>query len=509
MYQYHIQDNSGVCEMKPELSLTQKQKLILTPQLYQAINILQLNLVELKDLIDEELVDNPLLEVKQETGSITEKVNQEENALTQTEESNERREENNFDDWLSYFKEKDYRPLPNRSVVEKENRDENFIYYRESLQDYLLIQLGTAVSSDIDYKIGEYLIGSIDDNGYLTVGLDDISLDLNIKRDKIKKILSLIQSFDPPGVGARNLQECLLIQIKYLDINNIKIEKIIKYHLQDLARKSFKKIAKDLKISVSEVQSLADVIKNSFDPKPGRRVGNFKEVKYILPDLVIIRKMGGGYRVILNDSYLPQIEINPRYKTILEAGNNISPYDKRKLIKKGSISDHEIKDAKKYVEEKLNSAKWLIKGIEQRKKTIYRIAETLIEYQKSFLDKGILYIKPLTLRKLAGRLEIHESTVSRAIHNKMVQTPRGLLKMKFFFSKGVDKKSGGTISTDKIKKLIKEYVNNENCLKPSSDQKLADLLSEKGGVNISRRTVAKYREILKIPSSNLRKRFSI
>ncbi|GAG20835.1 unnamed protein product, partial [marine sediment metagenome] len=253
-----------------------------------------------------------------------EKVNQEENTLTQTEESNERREENNFDDWLSYLKEKDYRPLPNRPVLEKENRYENFIYYRESLQDYLLIQLVTAVSSDIDYKIGEYLIGNIDDNGYLTIGLDDISLDLNIKRDKIEKILSLVQNFDPPGVGARNLQECLLIQIEYLDISDIKIEKIIKYHLRDLAGKSFKKIAKDLKISISEVQSLADVIKKSFDPKPGRRVGNFKEVKYILPDLVIMRKIEGGYRVILNDNYLPQIKINSRYKTILEAGNNIS-----------------------------------------------------------------------------------------------------------------------------------------------------------------------------------------
>jgi len=209
--------------MKPELSMTQKQKLILTPQLYQSINILQLNLVELKDLINEELIDNPLLEVKQETGSITEKINQEENTLTQTEESNERKEEDNFDDWLSYLKEKDYPPLPNRPIVEKENRDENFIYYRESLQDYLLIQLGSVVSDDIEYKIGEYIIGNIDDNGYLTVGLDDISLDLNIKKDKIKKILSLIQGFDPPGVGARNLQECLLIQIKYLGISDIKI----------------------------------------------------------------------------------------------------------------------------------------------------------------------------------------------------------------------------------------------------------------------------------------------
>src|SRR5680860_407782 len=335
--------------MKPELSLTQKQKLILTPQLYQAINILQLNLVELKVLIDEELVDNPLLEVKQETDSITEKVNQEENTLTQTEEPNERREENNFDDWLSYLKEKDYRPLPNRPVAEKENRYENIIYYKESLQDYLLVQLGTAASSDIDYKIGEYIIGNIDDNGYLTVGLDDISLDLNIIKDKIKKILSLIQSFDPPGVGARSLEECLLLQAKFLSINDVRIEKIIKNSLQDLARKSYLKIAKDLQISVSEVQSLADVIKKSFDPKPGRRVGNSKEIKYILPDLVIMRKMGGGYRVILNDNYLPQIELSPCYKMILEAGNNVPPYSKGNLVKKGSISDHKTKDTKRYI----------------------------------------------------------------------------------------------------------------------------------------------------------------
>jgi len=495
--------------MKPELSLTQKQKLVLTPQLYQAINILQLNLIELKNLINEELINNPLLEIIQETGSITEKANQEENALNQTEESNERREENNFDNWLSYLKEKEYRPLSDRPIAGEENKFENFIYYKESLQDYLLAQLGTAVSNDINYKIGEYLIGNIDDNGYLTIGLDDVSLDLNMEIDKIEKILSLIQSFDPPGVGARSLEECLLLQAKHLSINDIRVEKIIKKHLNNLARKSYLKIAKDLQISISEVQSLADIIKKSFDPKPGRGLGDLQGVKYILPDLVIMRKIGGGYRVILNDIYLPQIKVNIHYRKILETSNNISPYNEGKLIKKGSISDRKAKDTKKYIEEKLNAAKWLIKGIEQRKRTIYRIAETLIEYQKDFLDKGILFIKPLTLREVADRLNIHESTVSRAIHNKIVQTPRGLLKMKFLFSKGVEKKSGEIVSTDKVKKLIKEYVNNENCLKPWSDQKLADLLSEKGGINVSRRTVAKYREILKIPSSNLRKRFSI
>ncbi len=492
--------------MKPELSLMQKQKLVLTPQLYQAINILQLNLVELKDLIDEELLNNPLLEVKQETSSTTEKTNQDD-VLTHTKQPNERKEENNFDDWLSYLKDKEYRLLSERPVTGKENRYEHFIYYKESLQDYLLVQLGAAVNSDINYKIGEYLIGNIDDDGYLTIGLDDVSLDLNIKRNKIEKILSLIHSFEPSGVGARNLEECLLLQVKYLNINDIRIEKIIKNHLNNLARKSYLKIAKDLQISVSEVQSLADKIKRSFDPKPGRGVGDLKEVKYILPDLIIMRKTGGGYGVILNDIYLPQVRVNTQYKKILETGNDISPYNEGKLLKKRNISDHKNEDAKKYIEEKLNSAKWLIKGIEQRKRTIYRIAETLIEYQRDFFDKGILFIKPLTLRKVADRLGIHESTVSRAIHNKIVQTPRGLLKIKFLFSKGVERKNGDTVSTDKIKKLMQEYINNENRFKPLSDQKLADLLNESGSVNISRRTVAKYREILKIPSSSLRKRF--
>lgn len=231
--------------MKYELSLRQKQKLILTPQLYQAINILQLNLVELRNLIDIELVENPLLEISEETSSMTEKINQEENTNTQAEEPDKSREEDNIDDWLSYLREKDYQPSLGRPISEKENKYENFIYYKESLQDYLLTQLGTAINNDTDYKIGEYLIGNIDDNGYLTISLDDISLDLNIKRDRIEEILFLIQSFDPSGVGARNLEECLLIQAKYLDIDDIKIEKVIKNHLQNLARKSYKKIAKD------------------------------------------------------------------------------------------------------------------------------------------------------------------------------------------------------------------------------------------------------------------------
>ncbi len=332
---------------------------------------------------------------------------------------------------------------------------------------------------------------------------------MNLKRDKIEEILLLIQSFDPPGVGARNLEECLLIQAKYLGLDDEKIEKIIKNHLPDLARKAYKKIAKDLKVSVFEVQSLADIIKRTFDPKPGREIGDLKEVKYIIPDLIVMKKGEDEYRVVLNDAYLPQIRINSQYQKILDTNNSNSPIVAERLTKRRNISDHEIKDTIKYIEGKLDSAKSLLKGIEHRKRTVYQIAEIIVNYQKDFLDEGILYIKPLTLKEVADRLNIHESTVCRAISNKIIQTPRGLLKMKFFFSKGVDTKRGDIVSTDKVKRLIKEYVDNEDHLKPWSDQKLADLLSKKKGINISRRTVTKYREILKISSSNLRKRFKI
>jgi len=495
--------------MKTELSLIQKQKLILTPQLYQSISILQLNLIELKVLIDKELVENPLLEINQESSSTVEKINQEENSNSRTEETERNIEGDNFFDWLSYLKEKNYHSYSLLGLrLDKENPYENFIYYKESLHEYLLAQLGLAINNNTDYKIGEYLIGNIDDNGYLIFSLDDISGDLNIKKDKIEEILFLIQSFDPPGVGARNLEECLLIQAKYLGFNDLNLETIIKKHLNDLARKAYKKIAKDLKISVFKVQSLADIIKRTFDPKPGREIGDLKEVKYIIPDLTVIKKGEDEYRILMNDTYLPQIRVNSQYQKILEENNN-SSIAAEKLTKRESISNQEIKDTVRYIEKKLDSVKLLLQGIEHRKKTVYQIAEIIVNYQKDFLDEGILYIKPLTLKEVADKLNIHESTVSRAISNKIMQTPRGFFKMNFFFSKGVDMDKGGIVSTDKVKSIIKEYIENEDHLKPWSDQKLTDLLSNKKGINISRRTVTKYRKILKISSSNLRKRFEI
>ncbi|MEA1940383.1 MAG: RNA polymerase factor sigma-54 [Candidatus Caldatribacteriota bacterium] len=494
--------------MKQELSLTQKQRLTLSPQLYQSINILQLNLIELRDLVNKELIENPLLEINQEENLVTEKIPQKEENNRLIEERAKDEEKDNPIDWLSYLKGRDYQPFPGRPVFGRENKYESVICYKESLRDYLLGQLGETVTDSLDYKIGEYLIGNIDENGYLKITLETISQDINIDRDKIKELLYLIQSFDPPGVGARNLEECLLIQKKYLGIDDINIEKIIKLFLIDLAKKSYKKIAKRLNITVEKVQYVSDVIRKKFDPKPGRKIGSIKDTQYIIPDVTIQKGLKGEYRIIQNDTFLPQIKINSLYRKILNVSSKSLFRERVKIIQNKEFPNRKIEDTKKYVEEKLNAAKFLIKGVEQRKRTIYRITEILVDYQKDFLNRGILYIKPLTLKVVADKLEIHESTVSRAIHNKNIQTPRGLMGMKFFFSQGVDKTKKNTISSDKVKKLIKGYIEKENHLKPWSDQKLADLLSSKEEINIARRTVTKYRKILKILPSNLRKRFT-
>jgi len=494
--------------MKHELLLKQKQKLILTPQLYQSINILQLNLIELRNLINQELIENPLLEINQQKSKEVDKIKKEEENNYCIGDKNKNQEKINLSDYLSYLKEKEYPPFSIRPKSRKENRFEDVLSYKESLQDYLLAQLGVTTTNSLDYKIGEYIIGNIDENGYLNVSLELISKVINVEKDKIFEILQLIQSFDPPGIGARSLEECLLIQEKFLGYNNTNINKIIKYFLPDLAKKAFKKIAKELNVSIIEIQDLADVIKKNFDPKPGRQIASLSETKYIIPDLIIRKKANGEYRILQNDTFLPQIKINYQYRKILDRNAESSFIEKNRFIREKKTSNQKTKDTVKYIEKKVNSASLLIKSIEQRKKTVYRIAEALISYQKDFLDKGILFLKPLTLKEVADRLEIHESTVSRAIHNKNIQTPRGLIRMKYLFSKGIDNTNENNISSDKIKKMIRSFIETENHLKPWSDQKIADLLYLKEKINIARRTVAKYREALKILPSNLRKRFS-
>ena len=494
--------------MKHELSLKQKQKLILTPQLYQAIHILQLNIVELRNLINKELIENPLLELNSiKNKEPVEFKKEDENSSTVKNEQNKNQEQENISDLLSYLGEKEFSSSSIKSNINSESKLENILSYKESLQDYLLLQLRTEIHNTLDCKIGEYIIGNIDENGYLKISLALISRDINIDEGRILEILRLIQKFDPPGVGARNLEECLLIQERLLGFNNKKLRKIITHFLPDLAKKSFRKIAKDLDVSIVEIQKMADFIKKNFDPKPGRQIPSLTETKYIIPDLIVKKRENGEYVIMENDSYFPRIRINYQYKRILDRDNESFLMNKNRPIKKKNDLRQDSKKTKEYIEEKINSAKLLMRSIEQRRKTIYRIAETLINYQRDFLDKGILFIKPLTLKEVAYKLDIHESTVSRAIHNKHIQTSRGLIKMKYLFSKGIENASENDIASDKIKKMIKNLVETENLLHPWSDQKIVDLLYLKSKIIIARRTVAKYRKSLNILPYNLRKRY--
>ncbi len=492
--------------MSYELALKQKQKLILTPQLYQSIKILQLNLLELKNLIQQELIDNPLLEISSQFEFSEENSNSKEENNEKIIQLKEKSKDNALEYWENYFQE-DEPPLvsEDKSLQDRKNVWENYLSYDISLADYLLRQLGTVVNNDIDYKIGEYLIGNIDENGYLTITLEIIAHDLNIKIEKIKKILGIIQNFDPPGVGARNLEECLLIQKRYLNLENRYLEELIKNHLKDLAQRDYHKISHDLGISLSEVKDLSEIIKKSFDPKPGRKIGSPREIKYIIPDLILL-KDEDRYRLMLNEEFLPRLNLNSLYKKYLSKDGLDSAEQFAGLVRKDEHTCQERKETIEYIKKKLQSAKSLIRGIEQRKKTIYNVAEIIVEHQKEFLDKGILYIKPLSLREIADRLRIHESTVSRAIHDKTIQTPRGVLSLKFFFSRGVEANKGKITSADRIKRLIKLYIEQEDLNEPLSDKDLADLLFRRERIELSRRTINKYREAMGIPASNLRKK---
>nr|WP_245985090.1 RNA polymerase factor sigma-54 [Biomaibacter acetigenes] len=347
------------------------------------------------------------------------------------------------------------------------------------------MQLHLCSISRTEFKIGEFLIGNLDKRGYLTISTAEAAKLLKVSEQEVEKVLKLIQTFEPAGIGARNLIECLLIQVEQRNIDMPKIKELITGHLKDLAEARYSRIAEALNISLSEVQRLKDVIL-TLDPKPGRNFSSVNDTQYIIPDAVI-EKVGNDYVVIMNDSVSPRLSINSYYRSLLYSENRES-----------NIS--------KFLSQRLDSALWLIKSIEQRRITLNKVISTIVEVQRDFLDYGVTCLKPLTMKQIADRVGIHESTVSRAISGKYVQTPRGLFELKFFFKNGLDNTNGSSTSSESIKKMIKEMVGGEDPYNPLSDQKIADDLKKKG-IIISRRTVAKYREEIGIPSSAKRKRY--
>lgn len=461
------------------LSIEQTQKLIMTPELRQAITILQFSATDLAEYVEKELLENPVLEKKEES----EKEAEDAAAPVEVRPDNGKSEV----DWQEYFQdqaESGYTYGDRRDPLEQFGY-ENFLSQAPSLHEALLTQLILTKVTKAERKIAEYIIGNLNEHGYLTCSLEEVASGLKVAVQQAEKALKIVQGFDPPGVGARDLVECLLLQVESLNLDDKLIRPLIQNHLADLAEGRLQKIARDLGAGVREVQEAADILK-TLDPKPGRKFGSPHEVRYVTPD-VVVEKVEGQYIVLVNDTSAPRLGINTAYRRVLS----------------GRDSDEETK---KFVEAKLNSASWLIKSIEQRRITLYKVSNCIVELQKEFLERGVRFLKPLNLKQVAEIVGLHESTVSRATSNKYIQTPQGVFEMKYFFSSGVDGSSGEMVSSQSIKKMLKELVGSENPQKPLSDQQMADVLSGRG-INISRRTVAKYRDEMGVPSAGKRRRY--
>ena len=456
-----------------DVFLEQQQKLLMTPELRQAIAILQMSTLELSEYVQRELEENPFLEERDESAEAGER-------------DNDNSDNSKMEEWVEYFNDRDIGYSP-QEKKEEEKSFENFLTRRPSLYEHLEFQLHIASKKEDDLVIGNYLIGSIDSNGYLCMDLDEVADKLNVPREKVEESLELIQSFHPHGVGARDLSECLLLQLRHYGKESQMARDIINNHLGDLGRGKLNKIAQALAVPIQEVQDIGDLIR-TLDPRPGLQYSNSNEIKYILPD-VFVEKVEGEYIVIVNDFNFPRLIINQVYESILRQPNAFP------------------QDARKYLEDKMGSAIWIIRSIEQRRMTLYKVARCIVDIQSDFLDRGVEYLKPLNLKQVADIVEVHESTVSRATTNKYIQTPQGLFELKYFFSTGVESFHGSRkVSSKSIKYMLEEIVAAEDPTKPLTDDAIAKILNKKG-IRISRRTVAKYRQELGILSTMARKRY--
>lgn len=467
-----------------ELNLTQTQKLIMTPELRQAIQILQYNNVELMEFINKQLEVNPFLEPMDKN---SETISKEEQSMElEKSEKNESKDEIDWKDVIEKYDDISYKAYGNTVNSDEKQSFESYTSKKMSLKDYLMLQLGVSVKTKKEKRIGEFIIESLDKKGYLGCSLQDISLLLNEDVNEVERILKIIQTLDPIGVGARNLSECLMIQLKDKGIQDKNAYIVVEKHLEDVATNKIQKIAKDLHITVKRVQNICDIIK-MLEPKPARGfVVDSDNIRYIVPD-VSIEKIGEEYVIIVNDSNLPMLTISDYYKNM--------------------ITNLDDKEANKFLTDKLNSSMWLIKSIEQRRMTLYKVVQSILKFQRKFFDEGNSAIKPLVLKAVAEDIGVHESTVSRATNGKYVQTPRGIFELKYFFASSLGTENDGdVVSSTSVKTQIQNLIANENTQKPLSDQKIADILG-KNGVSISRRTVAKYRDEMRISASSMRRRF--
>jgi RNA polymerase sigma-54 factor len=483
-----------VLELKQSPRLV--QQLVITPQLQQAIRLLQLTRLELVDLISQEMKENPLLEEAEEGKELAEGeapvAGQEE---TETSPESERTPEvkgngegaDEFD-WENYLENSNLIPFekssPSSSDGEERPSFENFLSKRTTLTDHLHWQLQLSHFTEKEHEAGTWIIGNLDEDGYLKISLEDICSEINLPMEEVERVLQRIQQFDPVGVAARDLKECLLIQLEQISPRDPLAEKIVSEHLSLLKNRNYPAIAKRVGVSLDRVNRAASLI-SKLDPKPGKAFGG-EVIQEIIPD-VYIHKVEGDYVIYLNDDGIPRLKVNSLYRNILN-GNRLAPEGDRK-----------------YIQDKLRSALWLIRSIHQRQRTIYKVAKSIVKFQREFLDKGIQFLKPLVLRDVAEDIQMHESTISRVTHNKYAHTPQGIYELKFFFNAGITSTQGETMASESVKNLVREIIAKEDPKKPYSDEKLVQILQGMN-IHIARRTVSKYREMMKILSSNERRK---
>lgn len=475
-------------ELKQHMKLT--QQLIITPQLQQAIKLLQLSRLELLETIQQELEVNPVLE---EAAEAVEDVGMKGETEPEAPRTEERYEEveitekvrDDFD-WESFLEDySTYAPVTNeRDPNQEQPSFEQRLTSKPSLEDHLMWQLCLSDFTEEEREIAIQIIGNLNSDGYLLASVEEIAQLTGVSAQRVEDVLRKVQGFDPPGVAARTLQECLLIQARTLEPRNGLVETIIERYLPYLENKNYQGLVKILRRPKEEVRAAVEVIL-SLDPKPGR-VYSEEEVHYVSPDIYVL-KVDDEFVVVLNEDGMPKLRINPYYKEALRRDSAVP------------------EEAKEYIQGKLRSAAWLIKSIHQRQRTLYKVAQSIVNFQRDFFEKGIAYLKPMVLRDVAEDVGMHESTISRVTTNKYMHTPQGIFELKYFFNSSINSVVGEAVASESVKERIRQLIREEDSANPYSDKDLVDLL-QKENIRIARRTVAKYREMLGILPSHKRKR---
>jgi RNA polymerase sigma-54 factor len=466
-------------QQKLGLSTRLSQRLILTPSLQQAIKLLPLTTLELAEVLEQEVMENPLLEEVPQEQPSAEEIAQEEAKTEREDILKEIDVEKFFEDYLD---DGDHRRTRSAEIPELPPI-ENTLTEQPDLYDHLMWQLHMSVSDEFTLEIGDAIIQNLDADGLLRASVDEIANLGPYPVEEVQKALTIIQGLDPAGVAARDLTECLRLQLRNLGLEGSPTDVMVRDHMKQLQSHQYPEIGRQMGLSPDEVSHHLEIIKR-LDPKPGLKYSPDKST-YIIPDVFVVKE-GDDYKIILNDDGLPKLRISPTYKRMLD------------------VKEVGSEETRNYVKEKLRSALWLLKSVDQRQRTIYKVSESIIRHQRGFLDSGITHLRPLVLRDVATDIGMHESTVSRVVANKYMHTPRGVYELRFFFHSGITSNMGEAISSVTIKDKIRKMIEAEDPFRPLSDSRIAELLGS-DGLPLARRTVAKYREELRIPPSNLRK----